>query len=324
MSESSNAVTPVAVVTGSSSGIGRATAIALRRAGYAVVVHARSNLAGLQSVAGELQEYDSPGSFPRSGERSYRRQTVAGERRIPRSGERSYRRQTVAGVDLPSSDPRSGERSYRREGNDQVLCVTGDIACPNACRDLVAAAFGWRGRVDAWINNAGADVLTGTARQQSFAVRLQRLCEVDVQGTVRLSRLVAPRMLDQPPRSDLSPALPCIVNIGWDQAQLGMEGEPGQLFGTTKAAVAAFTMSLGLSYPGIRVNCVAPGWIQTQWGQSSASGYWAQRAVDESLQQRWGTADDVAATIAWLVSDASSFVNGQIVAVNGGRRFYPQ
>ncbi len=321
MSESSNAVTPVAVVTGSSSGIGRATAIALRQAGYAVVVHARSNLIGLQSVVEELHAQDSAGSIPRSGERSYRRQTVAGERRIPHSGERSYRRQTVAGE---RRIPRSGERSYRRAGNDQVLCVTGDIACPNACRDMVAAAFGWRGRVDAWVNNAGADVLTGSARQQSFAVRLQRLCEVDVQGTVRLSRLVAPRMLDQPPRSDLSPALPCIVNIGWDQAQFGMEGEPGQLFGTTKAAVAAFTMSLGLSYPGIRVNCVAPGWIQTQWGQSSASGYWAQRAVDESLQQRWGTPDDVAATIAWLVSDASNFVNGQIVAVNGGRRFYPQ
>lgn len=272
MSASSTAVPPVAVVTGSSSGIGRATAIALSRRGYAVVLHARNNLVGLQAVAAELQSAGSASNGP---------------------------------VLCP------------------VLCLTGDIACPHACHDIVAAAFGWQGRVDAWVNNAGADVLTGNAPQQSFADRLQRLWEVDVQGTVRLSRSIAPRMLSQPPRNVVSPALPCIVNLGWDQAQSGMEGEPGQLFGTTKAAVAAFTMSLALSYPGIRVNCVAPGWIQTEWGQTSASGYWAQRAADESLQQRWGTADDVAHAIAWLVSDASGFVNAQTIAVNGGRRYYP-
>lgn len=269
MSASHAAVRPVAVVTGSSSGIGRATAVALSRRGYAVVLHARSNLAGLQAVAAELQSVGSA-------------------------------------------------------SGGHVLCLTCDIACPRACHDMVAAVFGWRGRVDAWINNAGADVLTGDARQQPFADRLQRLWEVDVQGTVRLSRLVAPRMLSQPPCDIVSPSLPCIVNLGWDQAQLGMEGEPGQLFGTTKAAVTAFTMSLALSYPGIRINCVAPGWIQTEWGQTSASSYWTQRAADESLQQRWGTADDVAHAIAWLVSDASGFVNAQTIAVNGGRRYYPR
>ena len=267
MSASQAAVLPVAVVTGSSSGIGRATAIALKRRGYAVVLHARRDLAGLQAVAAALRSESS--------------------------------------------------------GFGQILCLTGDIACPRTCRDLVSAAFGWRGRVDAWVNNAGADVLTGSAQQQSFAARLQRLWEVDVQGTIRLSRLAAPRMLSQPPRDTVSPTLPCIVNIGWDQAPLGMEGEPGQLFGTTKAAVAAFTNSLALSYPRLRVNCVAPGWVQTEWGQTSASGYWAQRAADESLQQRWGTADDVAQAIAWLVSDESSFVNAQTIAVNGGRRYYP-
>jgi 3-oxoacyl-[acyl-carrier protein] reductase len=285
-------LTPVAVVTGSSSGIGRATALRLGRAGYAVVLHARSNLAGLQEVARQLQS-----------------------------------------AQLQAAQLQSAESSAA----PRVLCLTGDIACPQTCHDLVAAAFGWRGRVDAWVNNAGADVLTGGGRQQAFEARLQRLLEVDVQGTVRLSRLVAPRMAGQTagvPVSEIPVAgvenaatqaspLPCIINMGWDQAALGMEGEPGQLFGTTKAAIAAFSSSLALSYPSIRVNCVAPGWIQTEWGQTSANGYWAQRAVDESLQRRWGTADDVAQAIAWLVSDSSRFVNGQTVAVNGGRRYYP-
>ncbi|MCA9182623.1 MAG: SDR family oxidoreductase [Planctomycetales bacterium] len=282
-------VAPVAIVTGSSSGIGRATALALARAGYAVILHARSNVAGLQQVAHELQ----------------------------------------------STEAKNASRT---------LCLTGDIACPRACRDLVRSAFAWKGRVDAWVNNAGADVLTGRARQQSFESRMQHLLAVDVHGTARLCRLVAPRMTSQAvgslekcnsdggasgyiPKCDsddgASGHIPCIINMGWDQATLGMEGEPGQLFGTTKAAVAAFSTSLALSFPNIRVNCVAPGWIRTEWGQTAATGYWAQRAVNESLQSRWGAPEDVAQLITWLVSDASRFVNGQTVAVNGGRRYYP-
>ena len=274
MSVSTTSATPVAVVTGSSSGIGRATALALGRAGYAIVLHARRNIVGLQQVAQEL-------------------------------------------------------RSTGLENAPQTLCLTGDIACPQTCNDLVRAVFAWQGRVDAWINNAGADVLTGRARRQSFEARLQRLLAVDVQGTVRLSRLVASRMASQPPiptekcKSD-GGASGHIINMGWDQATLGMEGEPGQLFGTTKAAVAAFSSSLALTYPNIRVNCIAPGWIRTEWGQTAAAEYWAQRAEDESLQARWGLPEDVAQLMVWLVSDASRFINGQTIAVNGGRRYYPR
>ena len=234
------------------------------RAGYHVVLHARSNLAGLQAVARELQS-----TFPK----------------IP----------------------------------GRVLCLTGDIASPSTCRGLVHAAFAWQGRVAAWINNAGADVLTGVARHGSFDEKLQRLFDVDVSGTIRLSREVAQRMDAALPQA----TAPMIINLGWDQASLGMEGEAGQLFGTTKAAVAAFTTSLALSYPSLRVNCVAPGWIRTEWGKTSAADYWSQRAQSESLAGRWGTAADVACTVAWLASPAAQFINGQTIAVNGGRRFYP-
>ena len=102
-----------------------------------------------------------------------------------------------------------------------------------------------------------------------------------------------------------------------------MEGEPGQLFGTTKAAIAAFSQSLALSAHGIRVNCVAPGWIKTDWGNQSADEFWNQRAIQESQLGRWGTPEDVAQAIRWLADPASQFINGQTVSVNGGRRFYP-
>ena len=80
-----------------------------------------------------------------------------------------------------------------------------------------------------------------------------------------------------------------IVNMGWDQADHGMEGDSGELFATTKGAVMAFTRSAAQSLaPEVRVNCVAPGWIKTAWGER-ASEAWQTRAVRESLANRWGT-----------------------------------
>lgn len=252
----------VAVVTGSSSGIGRAVALRLAGAGYRVLLHGRSNLTGLNSTARDI---------------------------------------TVA------------------HGTAVRIC-TADISDPTGCRQLVQTAFAWQGRVDAWINNAGADVLTGPASQLPFEDRLQLLLAVDVSATIRLSRQVTAKW----EVADSHPATPCIVNIGWDQAHLGMEGEPGQLFGTCKTAVEAFTRSLALSVgPQIRANCVSPGWIHTAWGKQAASDYWHQRAEDESILARWGTPDDVAAAVQWLVSADAQFVNGQVIPINGGRRYYP-
>jgi 3-oxoacyl-[acyl-carrier protein] reductase len=110
-----------------------------------------------------------------------------------------------------------------------------------------------------------------------------------------------------------------IVNIGWDQAQWGMAGDSGEMFAAVKGAVMSFTRSLAKSLaPQVRVNCIAPGWIQTKWGQH-ASDYWQQRAKGESLLERWGTPDDVAAVACFLVSPAARFITGQSWDVNGGR-----
>jgi 3-oxoacyl-[acyl-carrier protein] reductase len=80
----------------------------------------------------------------------------------------------------------------------------------------------------------------------------------------------------------------------------------------------AFTRSLAKSLaPSIRVNCVAPGWIRTTWGDE-ASDYWQRRAVRESLLRRWGEPEDIARAVAFLASPAASFITGQILEVNGG------
>ena len=99
-----------------------------------------------------------------------------------------------------------------------------------------------------------------------------------------------------------------------------MGGESGEMFAAIKGAVMAFTRSLAISLaPQVRVNCLAPGWIKTSWGET-ASDYWADRAVGEALLQRWGEPQDVASAARFLCSPAASFITGQILPINGGFR----
>jgi 3-oxoacyl-[acyl-carrier protein] reductase len=246
----------VSVVTGSSSGIGRAVAIELAKRGDFLVLHGNRNLSGLQSTADQALSSGSAG----------------------------------------------------------VLAITADLQCIASVHELVRSSFARFGYVDAWVHMAGADVLTGNSRQLRFKDKLEQLWRTDVCGMMNLSRLVSDRMLNQPQR----PHLPNMIHIGWDQSSTGMEGDSGQLFCTIKAAVAAFSRSLAMSVaPKIRVNCVAPGWIKTEWGAAASPG-WESRATGESMLDRWGEPNDIAKAIAWLCSSDSSFVNGQTICVNGG------
>lgn len=194
--------------------------------------------------------------------------------------------------------------------------IVADISQDSECERLVDAAFSWQGNVDVWINNAGADVLTGPAAQMSYGDKAAQLWQVDVMGTMRLCRLVGPRFV--------AAQAGVVINMGWDQAAMGQAGESGELFACSKGAVMAFTKSLAKSLaPYVRVNCVAPGWIKTSWGQS-VTGYWDERAQGESLLARWGTPEDVAHVTRFLASPAAAFVNGQTISVNGGSQPWPQ
>jgi 3-oxoacyl-[acyl-carrier protein] reductase len=245
------------VVTGSSSGIGRAIALELAAGGADVLVHARTNQDAAWEVARAIQGL--------------------------------------------------GRQS------DVNLC---DLAETEALEQLANRAWQWRRGVDVWVNNAGADVLTGDAARQSFDEKLGRLWAVDVQATIRLGRIIGQRMKQR--------GSGVILNMGWDQADTGMAGDSGEMFAAAKGAIMAFSRSLAQSLaPEVRVNCLAPGWIKTSWGEL-ASDAWQQRACRESLLRRWGTPQDVARVASFLVSPAAQFITGQIVTVNGGLRRTPE
>jgi 3-oxoacyl-[acyl-carrier protein] reductase len=212
-----------------------------------------------------------------------------------------------------------GRRSKNRAAEVAQTCtasgvradvVMADLRDAAARRELAENAWRqWNG-LDILVCNAGADTLTGEAARWPFERKLAELWAIDVEATVALSRSLGRRMQER--------GAGVILTMGWDQATTGMEGDSGQLFGTSKAAVMAFTTSLAKTLaPQVRVNCLAPGWIKTAWGEN-ASQAWQDRAVREAPLGRWGTPEDVAHAARWLASPAASFITGQVLRVNGG------
>jgi 3-oxoacyl-[acyl-carrier protein] reductase len=184
-----------------------------------------------------------------------------------------------------------------------------DLATVEGCRAIVDAAFDELERVDVWVNNAGADVLTGEAAGWPAERKLEALLEIDLKATIRCSRLVAARM-----RAGGS-----IINIGWDHATIdGMAGDNPELFAAVKAGVLGFSKSFARSVaPEVRVNVLCPGWVETEFGSTADREFYA-RVRDGTPLRRWGRPEDIAGAAVWLASPAAEFVTGQAINVNGG------
>lgn len=186
-------------------------------------------------------------------------------------------------------------------------CDLGSVASLN---QFASEAWEFWGGIDLCVNNAGVDLLTGEQARLPYAEKLQLLLDVDVRGTMLLSKELGGRMF----AADSG----IILNIGWDQADRGMEGDSGELFSAAKNAVMGFSRSLAVSLaPKVRVNCIAPGWIRTAWGEQ-ASEAWQERVRRETPLQRWGTPEDIAAVARFLASPAAAYLTGQVINVNGG------
>jgi 3-oxoacyl-[acyl-carrier protein] reductase len=184
-----------------------------------------------------------------------------------------------------------------------------DLGTLDGCTAIVRDAFGALGDVDVWVNNAGADVLTGEARAWPDERKLDLLLDVDLKATIRCSRLVAGRM--RPGGS--------ILNIGWDHATIdGMAGDNPELFAAVKGGVLGFTKSFARSVaPDIRVNVLCPGWVQTAYGAGVDRAF-HDKVADATPLGRWGQPEDIAGAAVWLASPAAAFVTGQAINVNGG------
>jgi 3-oxoacyl-[acyl-carrier protein] reductase len=192
-----------------------------------------------------------------------------------------------------------------------AVVVRADLSTRAHCEALVAEARERLGGIDVWVNNAGADVLTGEEAGWDWERKLDLLLAVDLKGTIACSYAAGDVMREQPGGG-------CILNMSWDHVTHGMAGPNPELFSAVKGGVLSYSKSLARALaPQVRVNVLCPGWIETAFGAHADEEF--RRAVAESTpMKRWGTPEDVAAAALCLASPAAAFVTGQAINVNGG------
>jgi 3-oxoacyl-[acyl-carrier protein] reductase len=239
----------VAIVTGGSRGIGRATVLRLAEAGADVVVNYFSNERAAEEVTERAREF---------------------------------------GVD--------------------ALAVRADVSDVGQAAALVEATAKRFDRVDLLVANAG--IWEGAAVEELSEALWDRVIDANLKGTWAACRAVVPLMKRQ--------RRGAIVIVS---STAGQRGEAGYSnYAASKGGQISFTKSLATELaPDIRVNSVAPGWVDTEMNTDEFRDHQTKEKVVNGIPlQRIATADDIALSIVFLASDWARHITGEILNVNGG------
>ena len=238
----------VALITGSSRGIGRAVAMELAGNGYAVCVNYLQHREDAESLVAQL-----------------------------------------------------------RDQGREVIAVQADVADSQAVENMVRQAEHALGPITLLVNNAGIS-WQGLFQDTDDEI-WDRILAVNLTGTRNAARAVLPRMISE--------KTGCIINIS---SMWGLRGASCEVaYACSKAAVIALTRSLALEVApsGIRVNCVAPGCIETDMVRVLGPET-REQLVEETPSGRLGTPEDIAHAVAFLASEKASFLTGQVLSADGG------
>jgi len=217
-----------------------------------------------------------------------------------------------ARVVVAEIDPEKGryrEQMLHREGVEAIFIQT-DVASEEDVEAMVAEAAERFGGVDILVNNAGV----GAPRRHLFDQRLEdwrRVIDVNLTGTWLASKYAGREMAKRGGGA--------IVNIASTRA---FQSEPGtEPYSASKGGIVALThaMAVTLAPQRIRVNCIAPGWVDTsEWKIPPRRAGLTRLDHLQHPAGRVGRPEDIAALTAFLVSDEASWITGAVIVADGG------
>jgi 3-oxoacyl-[acyl-carrier protein] reductase len=202
----------------------------------------------------------------------------------------------------------------------RALVATGDIASEDAVRRIVEQVESRLGPISILVNNAGGDIgAAGNKPHPNGALDIsmadvRALIDRNLIGTMLVCRAVCPGMAARQSGS--------VINLGTIFAHLGRS--PEVVYGCVKAAVLHYTRCLAFEMRpnGVRVNAVSPGPTRT-------ARFLATRTPDPAMMkegpslERYGVPAEIADVVAFLASDESRFITGQVLRVDGGGGLFP-
>ena len=189
-----------------------------------------------------------------------------------------------------------------------------DVVNENSIKEFVKQTTDHHGPVNILVNNAG--IMTNSPLIEQSVKEWDQVMAVNLRGPFLMAKHFVPLM-----EASQSPA---IINIGSIE---GISGNPNHsAYMASKAGVHGLTtsMAIDLGPKGIRVNAIAPGWINTELNQGYLDGLPDQEAAQKELAKlhpigHIGKPSDIGDTAVWLASTQSRFVTGQVIKVEGGR-----
>ncbi|WP_224031367.1 SDR family NAD(P)-dependent oxidoreductase [Paraburkholderia caribensis] len=196
----------------------------------------------------------------------------------------------------------------------RVLCVPGNVEDPTTATRVVASSIERFGAVDGLVNNAG--IVRPALIDKMTHGEWQEVLDVHLSGSFYFLQAVGQHMVGR--AKTMGPVAGAIINVSSDA---GRRGTIGQInYGAAKSGVLGLTMCAAREWGryGVRVNSVCFGVVETQMTEVVRSEKFRERYRSQIPMARFSTPEEVAPTVCFLLSDASSYTTGQHLSINGG------